>query len=102
MEYLLGLAAIVAAGWFWQAALEARELATRLAREQCAGMDLQFLDGTVANTGTGLTRRHGRVRIRRYYRFEFADHEAQRHAGRVVLVGLELEVLHLDSGPAQH
>ncbi len=99
MEYLIGLAAISALGWFWYVGLEARERATQLARDRCSGMDLQFLDGTVAHARTGLARCDGRMQIRRCYRFEFADRAAQRYAGRVVLVGLELEELRLDDRP---
>ncbi|MHB8454341.1 MAG: DUF3301 domain-containing protein [Acidiferrobacterales bacterium] len=99
MEYLIGLAVMSALGWFWYAGLEARERATHLARDGCSDRDLQFLDGTVAHTRTDLARRNGSMRIRRRYRFEFADREARRYAGRVVLVGLELEELRLDGGP---
>ena len=102
MQYLIILAAIFAAAWFWQAGMVARELATRLAREQCAGMDLQFLDGTVAPARTSFARRDGRMRIRRFYRFEFADREARRHVGSIALVGLELEELQLEGYPLLH
>ncbi len=99
MEYLLALVALGVAGWLWHTGLEARELATQLAREHCAGVDLQFLDGTVAYAGSGLERRYGKVQLRRQYRFEFADRDGQRHVGKVVLIGLQLEELRLDTGP---
>lgn len=100
MEYLLALMGLGAAGWLWHSSLGARELATRLARERCTEAGLQFLDGTVAFAGISLERRHGRVHLRRRYRFEFADSEGRRLAGKVVLVGTELDEMRLHTGPA--
>jgi len=100
MEYLLALMGLGAAGWLWHTGLEARELATQLARERCADMDLQFLDGTVAFAGISLERRNGKIRVRRQYRFEFADGDGRRHAGKAVLIGLQIEELCLNADPA--
>ena len=100
MEYLLALMGLGAAGWLWHTGLEARELATQLARERCADMELQFLDGTVAFVGISLERRNGKIRVRRQYRFEFADADGRRHAGKAVLIGLQIEELRLDAAPA--
>ncbi len=97
MEYVIALIGLGAAGWLWHTGLEARELATRLARERCADLNLQFLDGTVAFARASLERENGRVRLRRQYRFEFADRDGRRHAGKVVMIGLDLMELLPDS-----
>ncbi|MHB8347875.1 MAG: DUF3301 domain-containing protein [Acidiferrobacterales bacterium] len=100
MEYLIALIGLGAAGWLWHTGLEARELATQLARARCADLDLQFLDGTVAFAGASLGRRNGRMHLRRQYRFEFADRDSRRHSGKVVMIGLDLVELLPNREPA--
>ncbi len=102
MDYLTALAALIFLLWLWHSSLKARETATQLARQECTDRDLQFLDGTVAFSGVWLQRNDGRIRLWRGYRFEFADHDGRRFAGRLVLSGLDLEELHLYVGRPAH
>ena len=77
--------------------LDARTRAIGLGRQACERDHLQFLDETVLCTRTRPARdADGRVRLRRMYRFEFSDDGMHRRAGRLVLLGDELETLELD------
>jgi hypothetical protein len=68
-----------------------------LGRLACEREGLQFLDETVLCTRTRPARdAEGRVRLRRVYRFEFSDNGFNRRAGRLVLLGPQVESLELE------
>lgn len=92
---LLILAALL---WLWMDSIKARELAVRAAFEACAQEGLQLLDETVAIHSLRLARdEEGRLRLRRKYDFEFSDTGESRHSGWLVMLGNELETMHLRS-----
>jgi hypothetical protein len=93
---------IVAALAFWIDSLRARERALAAGRAACARYGLQLLDETVAASALRLARDgEGRLRIRRVFAFEFSDTGNNRRHGSVVILGAEVQDLHLEPYPLQ-
>jgi len=99
------LAAILAIGGgilLWTDSLRARERAVRAGRSACQRYDLQFLDDTVSFARMRLARNEeGELRIARTYTFEFSDTGNNRRQGAVVMLGGEVQDLHLEPYPVQ-
>jgi hypothetical protein len=96
---IVGLAAGIA---FWVDSLRARERALAAGRAACERYGLQLLDETVAVSALRLARNaEGRLRLRRVYAFEFSDTGNNRRQGSVVVLGAEVEDLHLEPYPVQ-
>jgi hypothetical protein len=89
---------LLAAGIFlWLDSLRARERALKAGRAACERYDLQFLDDTVSFTRMRLGRDEGgQLRIARTYTFEFSDTGNNRRQGAIVMLGGELQDLHLE------
>ena len=94
---------VIAAGLlFWVDSLRARERALQAGRSACQRYDLQFLDDTVSFTRLRLARNdEGQLRIARTYNFEFSDTGNNRRHGAIVMLGGELQDLHLEPYRAQ-
>jgi len=94
------LAAIVAIGGgilLWTDSLRARERAVRAGRSACERYDLQFLDDTVSFARIRLARNEeGELRIARTYTFEFSDTGNNRRQGAIVMLGGEVQDLHME------
>jgi hypothetical protein len=90
--------AVIAAGLlFWIDSLRARERALQAGRSACQRYDLQFLDDTVSFTRLRLARdEDGMLKIARTYTFEFSDTGNNRRHGAIVMLGGELQDLHLE------
>ena len=85
----------------WHAALAARELANRIARDTCSRAVVQLLDDTVAFAGFRLARDGaGRRRLLRTYTFDYTPDGFERLQGFVVLAGQRLEAVGLAGGAA--
>lgn len=85
---ILALALLGAAGWYWYAGMQARELAIQEGRRACQEARLQFLDETVAQSALRLARDgEGRLGIEREYSFEFSRTGAERETGQLTLRG---------------
>ena len=97
MDNLLAIFALLLIGWFWLDSLRAREIATGICRTACRQRDLQFLDQTVALDRLQLQRTYTGLHWRRSYRFDFSEEGIGRRNGYIVLVGLDLETIHLES-----
>lgn len=96
------LLAIVLALVFWVDSLRARERALAAGRSACERYGVQLLDETVAAAGLRLARDgDGRIRIRRVFAFEFSDTGNNRRHGSVVILGAEVQDLHLEPYPLQ-
>lgn len=98
MVELIGfLILLVLGGWFFMASLRVREIAIKLSRQACRREGLQFLDDTVSAAHIGLRRDgRGRLNIHRTYQFEFSDSGMQRYSGYIVMLGEQLQILHMD------
>lgn len=94
---------LIAAGVFlWLDSLRARERAVQAGRAACKRYELQFLDDTVSFTRIRLRRDdYGQLRIARTYTFEFSDTGNNRRHGAIVMLGAELQDLHLEPYPMQ-
>ncbi len=98
-------AAIVLIGlgiFLWLDSLRARERAVRAGRSACERYSVQFLDDTVAFARLRLARDEaGQLRLARTYTFEFSDTGNNRRHGSIVMLGGELQDLHLEPYPVQ-
>jgi hypothetical protein len=97
---LLVLATGALAGGYkiWQSSMDAREAANRIAKDTCSRAVVQFLDGTVAFAGFQLARDgSGRRRLLRTYTFDYTGDGFERAQGFIVLRGLRLEAVGLES-----
>lgn len=88
---LVLLLSAVAAVWFLQDSLAARERANAAAMEACQRLSLQFLDGTVAFARLSFAREHGRRALRRTYVFDYTANSIERRQGFVILLGRRVE-----------
>jgi hypothetical protein len=69
----------------------------RAGRDACARYGVQFLDETVAFVKLRLARDpEGRLKIARTYTFEFSDTGNNRRSGAIVMLGAEVQDLHLE------
>lgn len=83
--------------WLWWSAQGAKQLALDATRRYCSSMDVQLLDDVVALRGFWLKRDAvGNVRVWRSYNFEFTSTGNERYLGRIVLLGRQVEAIHLD------
>jgi hypothetical protein len=77
---------------FWQGHMSAREAATRAAMNLCQQQGYQFLDGSVALSGTGLVRsRVSLLSVRRVFQFTYSPEGATRHTGFVIMIGRQVD-----------
>ncbi len=97
IDSLTALFMVLLAGWLWLTTLRARELALVHARRACERAGVQFLDQAVALRGLALRWTRQGLLLRRRYRFEFSTDGVARRNGQVVLLGLRLETLWLDT-----
>jgi hypothetical protein len=97
MFELVAALAIAVLGWLWYDSMRARERALAAGRQACDRDGLQFLDETVQILNLWPARDgDGRLVLRRTYRFEFSDDGTRRRDGSVVMLGAEVESLHLE------
>ncbi len=97
MWELAAIVLIVGALLLWADSLKARERAIRAGRSACERYELQFLDDTVSFARLRLARNHdGELRLSRTYTFEFSDTGNNRRQGAIVMLGGEVQDLHLE------
>jgi hypothetical protein len=94
---------VIAAGTFlWLDSLRVRERAVRAGKSACERYNLQLLDDTVSFTRLRLARDgEGQLRLARTYTFEFSDTGNNRRRGAIMMLGSELEDLHMEPYPVQ-
>ena len=97
MWELVALLALGGGILLWTDSLRARERAVRAGRSACERYGLQFLDDTVSFARMRLARNEdGELRIARTYTFEFSDTGNNRRQGAIVMLGAEVQDLHLE------
>ena len=90
---LLGLTAV----YWWQSGLF-KGRARELANAHCRQLGLQLLDQSMVITGIWPTRgRSGKIEFRRTYQFEFASIGDRRYQGLLVLQGMRLKSIELET-----
>lgn len=89
---------LIGAGIFlWLDSLRARERAVKAGRAACERYQLQFLDDTVSFARLRLGRdADGQLKIARTYTFEFSDTGNNRRHGAIVMLGGQLQDLHME------
>lgn len=87
---LLGLIVI-----FWMNAARARELAVGISRAACERERYQLLDDSVYLQRVGLRWTPSGLRFRRMYRFDYSVDGRLRENGYVLLIGTQLEAVHI-------
>jgi uncharacterized protein DUF3301 len=93
----LAVILIIGAVFLWIDSLRARERAVQAGKSACERYDLQFLDDTVSFARLRLGRDEaGQLKIARTYTFEFSDTGNNRRHGAIVMLGGELQDLHLE------
>jgi hypothetical protein len=98
----VAIAAIAVGVFLWLDSLRARERALAAGRAACQRYALQFLDDTVSFARIRLGRdQDGQLKIARTYTFEFSDTGNNRRHGAIVMLGGELQDLHLEPYPLQ-
>lgn len=97
MGTVIALIAIFLATWFWVDTLHAREAALARVARICREMDIQLLDQTVRLGRMRLGRdRNGRLRIRRFYVFEYSINGADRWHGVAIVLARFVEYVHIE------
>ena len=97
MWELVALLLILLGIFLWLDSLRARERAVRAGKSACERYDLQFLDDTVSFAKLRLARdEEGQLKIARTYTFEFSDTGNNRRHGAIVMLGGEMQDMHLE------
>ncbi len=80
---------------FWMNAARARELAVGISRAACERERYQLLDDSVYLQRVGLRWTPSGLRFRRMYRFDYSVDGRLRESGYVLLIGTQLEAVHI-------
>ncbi|MCJ8339036.1 MAG: DUF3301 domain-containing protein [Pseudomonadales bacterium] len=82
--------------FYWINGQKIRELALIAARAECKRLDLQLLDGSVSLKKIRPKRgASGQLTLRREYHFEFSATGDERYQGKVILIGVKVELIQL-------
>ena len=99
LDVLLLMLFATACAWLWRGH-GIRERALALAKQHCAKLDVELLDGNVAFRRLALLRdSRGQRRVARIYGFEFTVTGEQRHPGSIVMFGAQVGRIELAAHP---
>jgi hypothetical protein len=106
LDVLLLMLFAAACAWLWRGH-GIRERALALAKQHCAKLDVELLDGNVAFRRLALVRdARGQRRVARIYDFEFTVTGEQRLTGSIRMYGRHYGAIELQAhpfqAPAQH
>jgi hypothetical protein len=96
MTGLFVILALVLAVVYLNDAWRSLERVRGVAREACERAGVQFLDGSVVQSGVRVERVRGRLVLVRRYRFEFATDGRTRHTGEISISGRRLRTVSMD------
>ena len=83
--------------YLWRSSLFTAQ-ARKLASAHCQQLNLQLLDQSMVICGLWPVRgANGRLVLRRRYRFEFSSTGDRRYQGELVMLGLQLEHIELET-----
>lgn len=101
LDVLLLMLFATACAWLWRGH-GIRERALALAKQHCAKLDVELLDGNVAFRRLALLRdSRGQRRVARIYGFEFTVTGEQRLSGSISMYGRQLGAIELAAHPFQ-
>lgn len=96
MWEILTIALLLGGAWLWLESQSVRERAIHIAKDFCTKENVQFLDEAMALVSLRLQRNtRGHMALARIYQFEFSDTGDNRLKGTIIMLGRELETLHL-------
>ncbi len=95
MDAILVIALIAGLAWLWMDSLRSREFATKRCQSFCSQNHVQLLDQSIHLKKLFPARKNGRLRLRRFYQFEFSINGADRYHGVVVEFSNKIEYLSL-------
>jgi hypothetical protein len=83
--------------WFWFDSVRAKEKAMVASAHACQQIQAQLLDQTASLKNITFSRdKRGRTVLERTYNFDFSHDREERHHGRVIIRGLQIEEIYLD------
>ena len=82
---ILLLIATIMYSWWHNASI--REQALLKVKQHCESLNLQLLEGSVAGDEWRPTWRHGQIKVKRAYRFEFSSSGIARYPGKISYLG---------------
>ncbi|MDG9923366.1 MULTISPECIES: DUF3301 domain-containing protein [unclassified Pseudomonas] len=101
LDVLLLMLFATACAWLWRGH-GIRERALALAKQHCAKLDIELLDGNVAFRRLALVRdARGQRRVARIYDFEFTVTGEQRLTGSISMYGRQFGGIELQAHPFQ-
>lgn len=93
---IIGVAILGGLFWLWFDSTRVHEIAVEHARSQCRVDGVQFLDDTVSLATIKPSRdEEGHLTFKRAYTFEYSDTGNDRKAGRVVMLGRDVQILYI-------
>ena len=95
MDVFIILAVIALGVWFWIDGLRSREFAMKRCHSFCMQNHVQMLDQSIHLNKVFPARKNGRLRLRRFYAFEFSINGADRYNGVAVEFSNKIEYLSL-------
>lgn len=97
LQFIVWLAVIVIAVFYWRGALLVKERAFIAAQKRCAEMEVQLLDESIYLRRLWLKRNDaGKLSLWRAFYFEFTVSGADRYFGRVIVLGSRITQVELD------
>jgi len=90
--FILIIAGLV---WLWVDSLRSREFATKRCQSFCTQNNVQLLDQSIHLKKMFPARKNGRLKLRRFYQFEFSINGADRYHGVAVEFSNTIEYLSL-------
>lgn len=95
MDVILFIVLLLALVWFWFDGTRSRELTIRYCQSFCAQNHVQWLDQSIHQKKIFLTRKNGRIQLRRFYAFEFSIDSTDRYNGVAIECQNKIEYLSL-------
>lgn len=92
---LVSIIVLGSLGLLWLEGARARELAVSISKAACQKEGYQLLDDSVYLQRIGLRWTACGLRFRRMYRFEYSVEGTLREAGYILLLGSQLESVHI-------
>lgn len=95
MDVFLFILIIAGLVWLWVDSLRSREFATKRCQSFCTQNNVQLLDQSIHLKKMFPARKNGRLKLRRFYQFEFSINGADRYHGVAVEFSNTIEYLSL-------
>ena len=95
MDALVFILLIIIIACLWMDGLRSREFATKCCHRFCLQNHVQLLDQSIHLKKIFVASKHGKLRLRRFYQFEFSINGTDRYHGVAVEFNNKIEYLSL-------